>query len=81
MTNHSSRNRAYHLWCGGHGQFPAAAANRFYGIRVPDAFASELNWYAINSFGAKRLHNHIRKKGNLRGMLSNTSLPRKSYIC
>jgi hypothetical protein len=29
--------------------------NRFYGIRVPAAFASEENWYAINVFGAKRL--------------------------
>jgi hypothetical protein len=29
--------------------------NRFYGVRVPAAFASEENWYAINSFGAKRL--------------------------
>ena len=28
--------------------------NRFYGIRVPAAFTSESNWYAINSFGAKR---------------------------
>jgi hypothetical protein len=28
--------------------------NRFYGIRVAAAFVSEQNWYAINSFGAKR---------------------------
>lgn len=39
--------------------------NRLYGIRVPAAFASELFWYAINSFGAKRLHNHIRNSLNL----------------
>ncbi len=29
--------------------------NRFYGIRVPAAFASDENWYAINAFGARRL--------------------------
>lgn len=29
--------------------------NRFYGIRICAAFASERNWYAINAFGAKRL--------------------------
>lgn len=29
--------------------------NRIYGVRVPAAFASEANWYAINAFGAQRL--------------------------
>ena len=29
--------------------------NRWYGIRVPAAFASRENWYAINAFGARRL--------------------------
>lgn len=35
--------------------FNLVPPNRFYGIRVCAAFASESNWYAINSFGAKRL--------------------------
>lgn len=34
--------------------FGLVGPNRYYGIRVPAAFASERNWYAINSFGAKR---------------------------
>ena len=25
--------------------------NRFYGIRIPKAFKSDRNWYAINAFG------------------------------
>lgn len=29
--------------------------NRFYGIRVPAAFASGQSWYAINRFGGSRL--------------------------
>jgi len=27
--------------------------NRAYGIRVPEAFASERNWYALNAYGGK----------------------------
>lgn len=34
--------------------FRLVKPNRYYGIRVPAAFASERNWYAINRFGAKR---------------------------
>lgn len=29
--------------------------NRWYGVRVPEAFASDENWYAINRYGAKWL--------------------------
>ena len=29
--------------------------NHWYGVRVPAAFVSEENWYAVNEFGAKRL--------------------------
>ena len=29
--------------------------NRWYGVRVPAAFASTENWYAINQFGSRRL--------------------------
>jgi uncharacterized membrane protein len=29
--------------------------NRFYGIRTPEAFSSEENWYRINKSGAKAL--------------------------
>ena len=29
--------------------------NRWYGVRVRKAFASEDNWYKINRYGAKRL--------------------------
>ena len=29
--------------------------NRFYGFRIPKAFASDANWYAINEYGAKVL--------------------------
>jgi SdpI/YfhL protein family len=29
--------------------------NRFYGIRVRQAFLSEKNWYSINEYGAKRM--------------------------
>lgn len=28
--------------------------NGVYGIRVPEAYASESNWYAINAYGARR---------------------------
>lgn len=35
--------------------FNLVPPNRLYGIRVCAAFISERNWYAINSFGAKRL--------------------------
>lgn len=34
--------------------FRLVKPNRFYGIRVSAAFASERNWYLINSFGARR---------------------------
>ncbi len=33
----------------------AVPPNRWYGVRVPAAFVSSENWYAINEFGAKRL--------------------------
>jgi len=29
--------------------------NRLYGIRIPKAFASESNWYAINAYGGRLL--------------------------
>lgn len=29
--------------------------NRLYGVRLPQAFQSEQAWYAINSFGGKRM--------------------------
>ena len=29
--------------------------NRVYGIRIPKAFASESNWYAINAYGGRIL--------------------------
>jgi uncharacterized membrane protein len=29
--------------------------NRFYGFRIPKAFTSDANWYAINKYGAKAL--------------------------
>jgi uncharacterized membrane protein len=29
--------------------------NRFYGVRVPEAFASSRNWYEINAFGGRLL--------------------------
>jgi hypothetical protein len=32
--------------------------NRFYGVRIPAAFRSERNWYAINAYGARRLLVH-----------------------
>lgn len=31
------------------------AMNKMYGIRLPKAFESEANWYAINTFGGKLL--------------------------
>jgi hypothetical protein len=31
--------------------FRIVPMNRIYGIRVPEAFVSERNWYQINSFG------------------------------
>jgi hypothetical protein len=34
--------------------FDLVRPNRWYGIRVPAAFHSEQNWYAINRFGAAR---------------------------
>lgn len=27
--------------------------NRFYGVRIPKAFASERNWYELNEYGGK----------------------------
>ena len=36
------------LWLG------LVGPNRFYGIRIPAAFASEQNWYLINRFGGLR---------------------------
>ncbi len=29
------------------------AMNRWYGVRIPKAFASEENWYAINALGGR----------------------------
>ncbi len=29
--------------------------NHFYGVRIPKAFASDSNWYAINAYGGKLL--------------------------
>lgn len=29
--------------------------NRSYGVRIPNAFESERNWYAINGYGGKWL--------------------------
>lgn len=29
------------------------AMNRWYGVRIPKAFASEANWYAINAVGGR----------------------------
>jgi len=29
--------------------------NRLYGIRIPKAFVSESNWYAINAYGGRIL--------------------------
>jgi len=29
------------------------APNRWYGVRIPKAFASEANWYAINEVGGR----------------------------
>jgi uncharacterized membrane protein len=29
------------------------APNRFYGVRIPKAYASEANWYAINAVGGR----------------------------
>lgn len=29
------------------------AMNRWYGVRIPKAFASEANWYAINEVGGR----------------------------
>lgn len=29
--------------------------NRWYGVRIPKAFESDANWYAINRFGGQRL--------------------------
>ena len=31
------------------------AMNRWYGVRIPKAFASEANWYAINEVGGRWL--------------------------
>lgn len=29
------------------------AMNRWYGVRIPKAFASEANWYAVNAVGGR----------------------------
>lgn len=33
----------------------AVPMNRLYGIRIPKAFASDSNWYAINAYGGRLL--------------------------
>jgi len=33
----------------------AVPMNRVYGIRIPKAFVSDANWYAINAYGGKLL--------------------------
>jgi len=35
--------------------FRKVPPNRWYGVRVPEAFVSDENWYAINEFGSRRL--------------------------
>ena len=35
--------------------FKLVPKNRFYGVRVPKAFVSDANWYAINCFGGVAL--------------------------
>jgi uncharacterized membrane protein len=56
--------------------------NGLYGVRTPEAFASEESWYAINEFGGRKLlqSSYVWFVGGILAMLAPYILPRPIAI-